>query len=257
VRLRGWPWRTPFVFSLLRSSPAAFADGAERVLVDVDEAGLVHISANFKSRVHPQGRGHSVIVFDGNSGYRVVEHTSSQENMNGDGPRDNYELHVDWRNHGPGWYVAKVTSDQDATRVDFDGNTRKALKRRYAVTVDIDKFDPQANVEDSEFTLDSLGAPAGTKVVDKVAGITYAYGVPEVGETDLETLFRESHLAKSRVFSLATHSEATGRDMGKASGVSGAGPRLPLVFLVTVALAVAAGSALLLRKVFADKLANK
>jgi hypothetical protein len=83
-------------------------------------------------------------------------------------------LDIQWHKYESCWYIKAATyasytgvhSPEDKTSLGRD-----SLIRSIAITVA--NFHPNVEVSESEFTLNGLGLPSGTLVIDKTSGTKY------------------------------------------------------------------------------------
>jgi hypothetical protein len=122
--------------------------------LELDSKGILHLTTGKPSNM-------SKVSFDTNKGFRPVFYEWRVTKDDGSWFADSTALQ--WAEYAGLWYVSRAELKTLPTRAVY-------------MTFAIDKFKPNAKVDDKEFTLDGLGLPDGFPVSDSIEGITYRYG---------------------------------------------------------------------------------
>lgn len=138
-----------------------------------------------------------ILLLDPAKGYRPVFYQSTWSYLAPDKLSWGEQYRVAWQQYGGSWYV--MAADYEALKVGsyVKGEEPQIIwPSTQSVRFRVTDFVPDAEVQDSEFTLEGLNLPDGTLVYDSVAGISYRYGAPPVTAADLEAALHKAHFPK-------------------------------------------------------------
>lgn len=146
--------------------------------VKLDQDGILHLSVRahivIPKRAERDGKEYdveAVIRFDTQRGLRPV--FCERKFTNADGSWNAIQTKLQWAKFGSAWYVSAFEYNEPPSN--------------HAHTVGtVTDFAPNVEVSDAEFTLDGMAVPHGMIVFDKIAGVSYRYGVPVSLIEDLE-----------------------------------------------------------------------
>ena len=146
-------------------------DGPASLSTMTDSKGVLHLINDYKD---PNTHQHSVVFVDPAKGYRLVGGLSINERF--DRPERNHTDFIDiqWHKYKSSWYIKAATYTSYAgihSTEDKSSLGRDNLNR--CIAIKVTDFHPNVEVSDSEFTLEGLGLPPGTLVIDKVSGNKY------------------------------------------------------------------------------------
>ena len=170
-------------------------DGPSTLSAKMDNDGILHLISYYKDQnVNQQ----LVVSVNPNMGYRLVGSLAIMERI--DRPSRNHTdfLEVQWDKYESSWYVksakwasyAGIHSPEDRASLE-PGNLRMST------TVTVTEFHPNVEISNSEFTLNGLGLPVGTLIIDKISGTNYKIGSgPESTDMPKEPLL-EAEFPKS------------------------------------------------------------
>jgi hypothetical protein len=146
-------------------------DGPASLSTMTDSKGVLHMVADYKD---PNTHQHSVVLVDPAKGYRLTGGLSINQRF--DRPERTHTDFIDiqWKKYESSWYIkaatytsdAGVHSPEDKSSLGYDSLIR-------SIAIKVTDFHPNVEVSDSEFTLEGLGLPSGTLVIDKVSGKKY------------------------------------------------------------------------------------
>jgi len=146
-------------------------DGPATLSTMTDSKGILHFVADYKD---PNAHEHSAIFVDPAKDYRLIGGLSIMERF--DRPERSHTdfLDIQWHKYESSWYI------KAATYTSYTGvhslEDRSSLRRDSLIrstSIKITHFHPNSKVSDSEFTLEGLGLPPGTLVIDKISGLRY------------------------------------------------------------------------------------
>jgi hypothetical protein len=76
---------------------------------------------------------------------------------------------IEWAKYGSVWYVKSANIEGVYWAKDSNAPARMSVE------VVIQNFELNVNIDINDFTIEGIGIPKGTKVVDKIAGKEYKY----------------------------------------------------------------------------------
>jgi hypothetical protein len=146
-------------------------DGPATLTTRTDSKGVLHLISDYKD---PNTHQHSVVFVDPVKGYRLVGGLSIYERF--DRPERNHTdfLDIQWHKYESNWYIKTATYTSYAgihSPEDKSSLRRDSLNR--SIDIKVTDFHPNVKVSDSEFTLEGLGLPSGTLIIDKISGNRY------------------------------------------------------------------------------------
>jgi len=104
-------------------------------------------------------------ILDSNAFFRPIEyiyyHKSKIDTIS-----DNYRMK--WKQYSSEWYIANFTCENFVKDVD---DPEFPFTRK--IDIKITEFNPESEIKDSEFTLESLNVPSGTLVNDRIINKNY------------------------------------------------------------------------------------
>lgn len=189
----------PNTFMLSYSTPLAVhfervLKGPATLSAKMDNKGILNLISEYKD---PNTYQHHVIYVDPNMGYRLVGSLAIMERI--DRPSRNHTdfLEVKWEKYKTSWYIRSakfasytgIHSPQDRSSLDPDD-----LRRSTIVTVQ--DFHPNVKISDSEFTLNGLGLPGGTRVIDRISGVNYRLDVGQMSRDLLKEPLLDAEFPK-------------------------------------------------------------
>ena len=156
-------WRNQPILSRLEK----YFSGPGVLSVEKDANGILHLIAKYED---PNQRHYRISSFDPAKGYRPVRIYDSIEFIKNRRKDINDTYTIEWAKYGSVWYIksAKIESIYWAK----DLNTPAKM----SVEVAIQNFEPNVNIDINDFTIEGIGVPKGTMVVDKIGNRQYKYG---------------------------------------------------------------------------------
>ena len=198
-------------------------DGPATLSTKMDKDGVLNLITVWKDKNHYQ---RNVMSVDSNKGYRLVGTYALMQRI--DMPARNHTdfFEVQWDEHESSWYVKSakfasyvgIHSPEDRLSLE-PGNLRSST------AIEVTEFHPNVEINDSEFTLNGLGLPVGTPVVDKISGISYKIASVPV-DTDvpkeplLEAEFSTSVKNQIDTQNVQQDTEAIAEQTGPEKGMS-------------------------------------
>ena len=132
---------------------------AEDLRTALSSAGILEINASCK------GDSQTVYAaFDTTRGYRLIDWKT--ERTDPDNPQTTHSVsyHAQWKDYGtpekPFYYITEAAYDADDTHIH----------------IEITRLEPGARLPEIDFTPAGLKIPPGTKVLDEISGLSYAFG---------------------------------------------------------------------------------
>lgn len=166
----------PDTFMLWYSTPLTvhterLLNGPATLSTSMDNEGILHLITNYKD---PNTVEHFVMSVDPAKGYRLVRGLSVVERF--DKPDYSYTdfLEIQWDKYGSSWYAktAKFASYAGAHSPE-ERASLGADNLVHSTSVTVTEFHPNVEISNSEFTLNGLGLPIGTRVMDRISGRNY------------------------------------------------------------------------------------
>lgn len=177
----------PSTFMLCYSTPLAVhtervLDGPATLSTKMDSDGILHLITDYKDQDSYQRR---VISVDPNMSYRLIGMIFIMERFDQPARSHTDFLEVQWYKYGSSWYAktAKFASYAGAHSPE-DRASLEASNLRRSTEVAITEFHPNVEISDSEFTVNGLGLPIGTLIIDRISGAKYKIGSGP-GSTDI------------------------------------------------------------------------
>ena len=185
-----------------------YHEGTVKVSVTIDPSGLIHVGTSFK---HEEGNKSDVedMVIDSEDGYRIVSLMTEFRDLDTPGHRETQTYHVNWKRYGQQWYVISATYDRNDV-VPVDGEM-KPFTRSWSVN--IEEYEADADIDDSEFTLAGLYEGEGMHVRDKIKGVAYRYGTDVLTEADLDAVLDDAPGLEGRVQTLLEEEETDAEEV--------------------------------------------
>lgn len=189
----------PETFKLWHNYPISEAiqrilDGPATLSTKLDNDGILQLIADYNDL---NKRQKNIIYLDTTNGYRYIRGLRIWEYH--EDPNRSYTEFIDnhWNKYKTIWYIQNaeyasyrgIHSLEDMHSIETDKLTKK-------ISIMISDFQPNVNIDDSEFTLESLNIPNGTTVVDRILGTNYIYGVSKISLDDLETSLNEANFVQ-------------------------------------------------------------
>ncbi len=189
----------PQTFNQIHGMPVFMAlgfihNGKGDMRVYLDDMGFEHIEHNFEQE---DKKAHFNIILDPEKAYNLVAWDNESKNFGGSGASVYFQYHADWEQKDGMWYISKVTYEEDSTKgreyerrddmffltkvyysiVDSLASTFSGQQKHYRrkVHIEIKEFTPDPQIDDAVFTLDGLGIPEGTKIINEIEDTTYRY----------------------------------------------------------------------------------
>jgi len=165
-------------------------NGPANLSTKTDSNGILLLITDYKDQNH---REHQVIYLDPAKDYRLIGGLNIRENFKDPNRSHTDFLDIHWDQYQSSWYIKNahfsvykgVHSPEVRDSIDPD----KLRKKASTIITD---FHPNVEVDDSEFTLDGIGLPNGTLIVNKISGLRYRYNPSENIESD-KTKSRDSY----------------------------------------------------------------
>lgn len=104
------------------------------------------------------------------------------------------KCHIEWQKYRDSWFISSIRQEGKWYKCTDDGQIVPYEKK---IKCTIEEFDPDVRITESEFTLDGIGVPYGTPVIDDITGITYSFGSGLRATEKLEGPLFEAEFAKS------------------------------------------------------------
>jgi hypothetical protein len=187
--------------TFLRAQPAPLPELIERIMrgpatlsTHMDADGVLHLTADHRSSLQ---RDHLVISVDPAKGYRLVAALNSGERF--DQPDMNWTrfIEIQWAGYGSTWYVKTASEALYAGIYSWEDKPSLPVSDLKTSTVaTVTDFSPDMEIDDSEFTLSGLRLPVGTRVSDRISGVTYRIGSATLATDTLEAPLAEAQFAE-------------------------------------------------------------
>jgi len=146
-------------------------DGPATLSTKMDSDGILHLITDYRDQ---NVRTHQDISVDPAKGYRLVDWFRIMERF--DRPERSHTdfFEIEWDKYESSWYAkaAKMASYAGVHSPE-DISSLRVENVRTSIAVTVTEFDPNVEINDSEFTLNGLGLPVGTLIVDKISGTNY------------------------------------------------------------------------------------
>ncbi len=210
------------------------------------------------------------ILLDPEREYRILEYRFEQNNSSG--PESYFLSHmkIEWSDSGlEEAYPKSVSFDRVTVRSaqalknvpDVPDGEKLDRKVETHITMNVEEFTPNVEIDDKLFTLEGMGIERGAKVNDAVSGIIYTYDSPKVTEISLESLLSESHSEHLPSKTTLTREEDSSSNekrgldnMAKEDAVSSSGvatstanSNLRIVVALSIVVVIASMTVLLIR----------
>lgn len=144
-----------------------FINGPGVLSVKKDPNGILNLIGRYEDQ---EQRHYRVSSFDPSKGYRPVFIHDSIEFLNDPKKSINDTYTINWAKYGPVWYIKSARIDSKYWVKDIN------IPAKLSIEVIIQEFDPNVITDDNDFTLEGLGIPKGTRVIDKINERSYKYG---------------------------------------------------------------------------------
>jgi hypothetical protein len=156
-------WRNQPILSRLEK----YFSGPGVLSVEKDANGILHLIGKYED---PNQRHYRVSSFDPAKGYRPVHIYDSIEFLKDRRKDINDTYTIEWAKYGSVWYVKSAKIESVYWAKDLNAPAKGGVE------VVIQNFEPNVNIDSNEFSIEGLGVPEGTTVVDKIAERQYKYG---------------------------------------------------------------------------------
>ncbi|MBW7992231.1 MAG: hypothetical protein FVQ84_19760 [Planctomycetes bacterium] len=207
------------------------------------------------------------ILLDPEGEYRLLEYRFEQNNFSGPGSSFLSHMKIEWSDSGlEEAYPKSVSFDRVTVRSaqelkNVSDGEKLDRKVETHITINVEEFTPNVEIDDKLFTLAGMGIERGAIVNDVVSGIIYRYDSPKVTEISLESLLSESHSELSPSKTNLTREEDSSsnekrgldnmatEDAVSSSGVAAsiANSNLRIVVAISIVVVIASMTVLLIR----------
>ncbi len=161
-----------------------FFKWAKKITPTYTEDGLLCIKRE-GDVYHADRYSASTLILDPEADYRPIEYRSDSE-VDEYGSVRSVRYQAKWKKYGSAWYIERLKYYEEWKSKEEYKKIQPDYK--WWVEIEVESFDPTAEVKDSEFTLEGLNIPIGALVTDRIADVIYYYKTPPVDERDLEEM---------------------------------------------------------------------
>ncbi|RPJ78991.1 MAG: hypothetical protein EHM20_02560 [Alphaproteobacteria bacterium] len=130
------------------------------------ENGILHLIAEYED---PNQRHYRVSSFDPAKGYRPVMIRDIIEFIKDRKYDINDTYSIEWQKYDSQWYIKWGKLESIYWSKDLNDLTRMSIE------IAIQKFEPNINIDDNDFTIKALNISKGTRVIDKIKNREYKY----------------------------------------------------------------------------------
>lgn len=159
-------WRNQSILSRLEK----YFSGAGVLSVEKDANGILHLIGKYED---PNQRHYRVSSFDPAKEYRPVRIYDSIEFLKDRRKDINDTYTIEWTKYGSVWYVKSAKIEAVYWAKDLNAPARMG------VDVAIQNFEPNVVIDNNDFSIEGIGVPKGTQVIDKITDRQYKYGLPQ------------------------------------------------------------------------------
>jgi hypothetical protein len=190
----------PETFNRIRQKPVwqileNILDGAAQINIRLEHNGILTISADYEFE-DPTASEKASIALDSTKEYALVFWEHHTNNLNGGGSSMDLTYRAEWDKFDNHWYLKQLDFQEDIKDAVSDSEDVQIESSSYQAHITIRQFSPEGQIDDSEFTLAGLHLPAGTLIVDDIAGTAYRYGTGLISTRQLEEALLEADFVK-------------------------------------------------------------
>jgi len=178
----------------------------------INDDGIIEIEYVHRFN-DPKDSGNVKYVIDTSHGYHLVSYEGSQKKANGQSHW--YKQELKWKKYGPTRYVSEASFEGRWTS-SISGSNDVQNKSSLKVKVEIVDFEPNSKIDASEFEIEAMEIPLGTRVEDEITGLTYRYGGEIVTEKELARALEESELSRSDLPKVTSNSSDSSGTNGES-----------------------------------------